>query len=265
MLGFALLGLLGVGLIVTLNGDDDDSSFASNSDGTDASEVITGDDNDNTIRARDGADLVLAGDGDDRVFAGDNFDPTIPDTPTDVVFGEEGDDFIRGQQGIDVLLGGEGNDTLNGDSGDDVLYGADIVDEDAFAQDIINTGQVAFVPVDLFDVTTDAGEADTLNGGVGSDLIFAGNNDVVDTGSGADAVNLGDWVEPGAPVEIEGFTPSQDVILYSYTGDTPPNVFFAEDDQGNTTLEADGEVIATFPGLDFFDLTRQSEILLVRI
>lgn len=265
MLGFAILGLLGVGLIVNLADDDDDDNVEAtpdpeNEDQTlsteDSDETIETEGGDDTVFSQGGNDLVSLGEGDDRGFGGDD---------SDAIFGDAGDDFIRGQGGSDQVFGGAGEDSLFGDAGNDTLYGADILDDAALFEQTAETNFLLFDNSALFDTSADPAEADTLNGGVGEDVIFAGSNDVVDTGSGADTVNVGEWVDPDAPVEITGFTPAADVIVYSYTGPTEPNVSFGEDDTGLATLDVDGESIATFPGVDFFDLTAESAILLERL
>lgn len=269
MIGFALLGLLGVGLIVGISnsGDDDDEDPIAQDDG--AERVQGTQDNDlletgagsDTVFAAAGDDFVDAGAGDDRVFGGEG---------DDFIIGGEGDDFLRGQAGDDILFGGAGADELNGDVGDDVLFGADIIDAegifDVTLATVSNGGNIDDIDQDQFlDLMADPQEADTLNGGVGDDIIIAGSNDVVDTGSGEDVLNVGEWVDPDAPVLVTGFDPSNDVIVYSYTGATTPLVSFGEDNSGTATLDVDGEIIAFFPGIDFFDLTANSSIVLERL
>jgi len=82
----------------------------------------------------------------------------------DLVIAYEGNDTIRGGSGNDraeerAVYGGEGNDALYGDAGDDALYGGP--------------------------------GSDGIYGGAGSDLIGSegdGKQDIVDCGSGIDAV-----------------------------------------------------------------------------
>lgn len=264
MLGFALLGLLGIGLIFGLSDSDDDAPAENENariEGTDGDDLIDAGPGNDTVFAGPGDDFVDAGPGDDRVFGGDD---------DDLIVGAAGDDFLRGGSGDDMMFGGAGSDELNGDVGDDVLAGADIID----AEGLVAAGMAAAQngqtvnDVDLsqfIDLDADPLEADTLNGGVGDDIIIAGSNDLVDTGSGSDVVNVGEWVVEGQPVNIVGFNPAKDAIVYSYSGPTTPSVSFGEDDDGTATLNADGQIVAYFPNVDFFDLTAQSGILLERV
>ncbi len=269
MLGFALLGLLGIGLIFGLSDSDDDDTSDNGSDtaqatreqGTDGDDYIDAGAGNDTVFAAAGEDLVDAGPGDDRVFGGDD---------DDLIVGAAGNDFLRGGDGDDLMFGGAGSDVLNGDVGDDLLSGADIID----AEGLIDASIAAALAgqniddIDLsgfVDLNADPLEADTLNGGVGDDIILAGSNDIVDTGTGSDIVNVGAWVDPDQPVNIVGFNPANDAIVYSYSGPIAPSVSFGEDDDGVATLNADGEIVAYFPGIDFFDLTAQSAIVLERV
>ncbi|MEL7092754.1 MAG: calcium-binding protein [Pseudomonadota bacterium] len=249
-----MLALLGIGLVGVLINDDDETTTstetADSASGSDAAETFDTGGGDDTIFAGGGNDLIDAGADDDRVFGQDGFD---------VIVGGTGDDFIRGGAEADVLFADAGEDTLQGDVGNDLLIGADIFDSEAIFDEIDQTG---FVPTSLtgfIDLAGETGEADTINGGVGDDDIIAGSNDVVTTGSGADIVDIGDWVTPGEPVTITDFNPARDVIVYNYEGPTAPNVFFAETDSGELTIEIalsnqENGVLATLPGVDFFDV-----------
>mmetsp|Transcript_23599 Transcript_23599/g.41787 ORF Transcript_23599/g.41787 Transcript_23599/m.41787 type:complete len:267 (-) Transcript_23599:3283-4083(-) len=265
MLGFALLGLLGVGLIVSLNGDDDDNSFPTDEDtraqGTNGADLIETGDGDDTVFAAGGDDVVLSSDGDDRVFGSDG---------DDLIVGEAGDDFLRGGANDDLIFGGAGEDVINGDVGDDQIAGADIIDARGLFEATENSVLTGIPLTDedierFIDLDADTGEADTLNGGVGSDVIIAGSNDVVNTGSGTDIVNVGDWVDPDEPVQITDFNAVQDDIVYSYEGDREPNVTFGEDENGTATLVVNGQIVAYFENADFFDLTAETSIILERL
>ena len=264
MLGFALLGLLGIGLIFNVGGGDDDDDKpderGTREQGTDVNENFDLGGGDDTVFAAGGSDLVNAGPGNDRVFGGDG---------EDFLVGGDDDDFIRGGADSDYLFGSAGNDVLNGDVGDDALIGADVIDGEAWAEFLLSrdddTTDEGFDLLDLFDPEADPMEADTLNGGVGDDLLVAGSNDVVDTGPGADTVNVGDWVDPSAPVNMVDFDTAKDVIVYTYSGSAEPAVSFGEDDSGTATLTANGQIIAYFPGVDFFDLRDETSIFLERL
>jgi Ca2+-binding RTX toxin-like protein len=265
MLGFALLGLLGLGLIVGLNGDDDDNSFGSDEgtqeQGTNGDDLIDAADGNDTVFASDGDDVVLAGDGNDRVFGGDG---------DDLIVGEDGDDFLRGGSGDDLIFGSAGEDTINGDVGDDQIIGADIIDARGLF-DATENAIIAGIPLtdadiaSFVDLDADTDEADVLNGGVGNDIIVAGSNDIVNTGTGSDIVNVGQWVNPDEPVQITDFNPFQDDIVYSYEGRTEPDVAFGEAEDGTATLVVDGRVVAFFENADLFDLRNGTSIILERL
>ena len=117
MFAIALLGLLGIGLVVDLVGsDDDDQETADVIDrnaieaesgttvGTNETDFIAGGDGENRILGSDGNDFIAGGEADDQLFGCDG---------NDDIYGEAGDDFIRGSADDDYLVGGAGNDTLN--------------------------------------------------------------------------------------------------------------------------------------------------------
>ncbi|MEM6758333.1 MAG: hypothetical protein AAF601_02535 [Pseudomonadota bacterium] len=251
-----LLSLLGIGLVSALVEDDDDqneirtSNEPENVTGSADVDIIDTAGGDDTVFAGAGSDLVNAGSGDDRVFG--QGDP-------DLVFGGEGDDFIRGGSDGDLLTGDAGEDTIFGDVGDDLIAGADIFDSAALFDALDGATRVPNIS-DFIDITLETGEADTLDGGLDNDSIIAGSNDEVITGTGADRVDIGDWIIPNEPAVITDFDPAEDVIFYSYTGATPPNVFFGEDaDTGDLTVEVaisdqENAVVALLTGVDFFDV-----------
>jgi len=259
---FAILGLLGLAFLI--GGDDDDTVDAtaeasapdSTSQGSASDDFIEGSEGDDRIFARTGDDVVSAAAGNDSVFGAEG---------DDVIAGGNGDDFLRGGDGADLVYGEAGEDTLYGDAGDDLLDGTDVLDATGLIEaSAAAAAQGTFLSdaeiAAFIDEDRDSGEADTLIGGVGNDLLIAGNNDVVISGAGVDDILIGDWMDPGAPVEITDFDPRQDAIIFSYRGDTEPTVFFGEDDSGLTTLEVaisdtENAVFATLPGVDVFDLS----------
>ncbi len=262
MLGFAILGLLGIALVVNLADDDDDAqeAAANNSpqleQGTGGDDLIEVDGGNDTVFAGGGDDLVRAGDGSDRVFGGDG---------DDLLVGEDGNDFLRGGAGEDVLYGSDGEDTMNGDLGDDLLDGTDILDvaglldaAEAAAADgrSLSDNEVA----SFIDFESDSGQSDELNGGVGNDILIAGGNDVVITGLGSDTVELGDWIEADTVVTIQDFDTDEDVIIYNYSGDTPPELTFDKSDDGAPALLADGKPVAIFENADVSELQANAQI-----
>ena len=100
----------------------------------------------------------------------------------DTAVGNGGDDSLSGNGGNDLLVGNSGADTLGGGIGEDKLYS----DDESPAYSLPYYGNPYTPPV--LDTGT---EVDTLNGGDGSDFIFAGYGDNVD--GGADGVS-GDYL-----------------------------------------------------------------------
>jgi Ca2+-binding RTX toxin-like protein len=134
-------------------------------------------------------------------------------TGNDLIQGLSGTDYLSGNGGTDILEGGTGNDALAGGLGDDTLKGGD-------GNDIL-LGDHVLATVDSYDYTknaslianithtpdgqgglvhnyqlsigsqeaTGAGGNDTIDGGLGDDIVFAGGgDDQVDGGDGADVV-----------------------------------------------------------------------------
>jgi Ca2+-binding RTX toxin-like protein/GH24 family phage-related lysozyme (muramidase) len=134
-------------------------------------------------------------------------------TENDLIQGLSGTDYLSGNGGTDILEGGTGNDALAGGLGDDTLKGGD-------GNDIL-LGDHVLATVDSYDYTknaslianithtpdgqgvlvhsyqlsigsqeaTGAGGNDTIDGGLGDDIVFAGGgDDQVDGGDGTDVV-----------------------------------------------------------------------------
>lgn len=62
----------------------------------------------------------------------------------------------------------------------------------------------------------EVGKAATLHGGVGCDTIFAGSNDIVDTGEGVGTLLTGFWMDGLAAATVVDFDPAEDVLVYQY-------------------------------------------------
>ena len=195
------------------------------------------------IFGRSGEDLITSGAGNDAVFAGDD---------ADIVFGQEGNDFLRGGAGEDLLVAGTGSDTLYGDAGDDILFGADILNEMEVAESTRSGELPSFLLTSAYEV----GQADTLDGGVGSDTLVAGSNDVVHTGLGNDVVTTGYWMEDGETAHVTDFDRNEDVLAYLYDGENEvPKVEFINGPNDDAQLIIDGSAVLTVEGVDYTQLT----------
>ena len=107
-------------------------------------------------------------------FAAPTDDTLIGTDNNDYLQGFGGDDSIEGRGGLDVISGGHGSDVLDGGDGADTIYTDDVSPEFEFPWN----GQPYTVPL------MDRGaEIDTVQGGAGDDVIFAGYGDNVDGGT----------------------------------------------------------------------------------
>ena len=260
MLGIAILGLLGIGIVADLVSDDDDQEAvvpaedveSGSTVGTDEFDNIAGGDGENIIFGRGETDFLTGGAGDDRIFGGDG---------DDLIIGEEDDDLLRGSDGDDVVLGGEGNDTLYGDAGNDTLFSEDTLDQDAFITSVRSGEEV----VSTFVFENEEGEADTLFGGAGNDVLLVGGNDVASTGSGNDAVSGGFWMEPGEQAIVTDFEQGEDILVYNYDAALgEPEVSFDENEEGDAQFLINDEVVMVLEGVDFMSLSN-SDVQLFEI
>ncbi len=120
--------------------------------------------------------FVNGGLGDDDITGGSEEDEFYGGSGNDLLIGEGGIDALYGEAGDDRLIGGNGSDQLDGGTGNDILFGeagADRLDGGSF-DDFLDGG---------------SGQ-DTLRGGSGGDRIHAvdGERDTIDCGLGRDIV-----------------------------------------------------------------------------
>lgn len=214
------------------------------SNGTNASNAITGDhftevisggeghdtlrglNGEDTLDGGAGKDLVFGNDGADFIIGGDDNDDLRGSLGHDTLYGDKGQDYIRGNSNRDDLRGGSGDDTLDGGlhgdelrgaSGDDDLYGR-------IGNDLLLGGKGNDLLLAHSGDDSLFGELgnDTLGGGDGSDLLSGGSghddlqggdaNDTLFGGKGNDALNGGDGDDQinfalgDGEDEITGFT-----------------------------------------------------------
>lgn len=136
----------------------------------------------------------------------------------DLVFGLGGDDVLTASTGGNRLYGGDGSDTLNGDIGDDYLQGDDDNNFDGL---------------------------NILNGGGGDDYILSNSNrDVIDAGSGDDAVEMSDV---GQDQVVEGGSGADQLLLYAFQTKIVYRLDFSSSFVVKPSI--DGE-LATFNGFE---------------
>jgi Ca2+-binding RTX toxin-like protein len=173
-------------------------------EGTNAPDVLLGDDGPNYLYAGDGEDLLRGRGGDDLVV--DRFD--YNDGQTDRLFGDAGDDGLTGGGRRDEIDGGEGNDRMShgetgsGGPGDDLFIGVWTDADGGDGTDTVTFQHMGAATVDLEAGTVSSTGAggnvasienvigspfgDTISGSEGPNVIEGARGDDVLDGRGGD-------------------------------------------------------------------------------
>lgn len=186
-----------------------------------------------------GADRILSLAGDDIVWAGDGDDWVDGRDGWDQVFGGDGNDELRGSGSYDQLAGGSGDDTLRGGAGDDDLYGGAGEDEvfggpgdDRLTFEYGDEGQDTLwgnTGRDYFSIHGGAPGLARAFGGAGDDTFSLDLNPrgaVLDGGAGRDRLSVDSY---GSDLRVVA------------TG-------------SGGTVQADGQVVATFRDVERFSI-----------
>jgi Ca2+-binding RTX toxin-like protein len=265
-----LTSVLGLGLAIDYIASGDDESEpdavevalaqdALRFDGTDAREHVTGNALDNIFLGGDEDDLLGGLAGDDMLF-GENGD--------DRLFGGAGDDTAIGGAGNDRIFLGDGNDTTAqslpdaGDAGDDFIRGGagadSIIDTRGSNQIFGDTGNDRIITVDGLADNSEAGTADTVDGGFGNDTLFGDAEDVLTGGAGEDRFVIAlPSTLPGAPAVITDFDLRDDLFSVVFMETAPANetVTFAFDSATKLVhAQVNGQEVATLEGLTAADV-----------
>lgn len=248
----ALFALIGLSAFLVFDGNEDsDDDRVDLEDGDDTLEGTTGADlmvggfGNDVLIGRGGDDLMIAQGGADTLDGGDG---------VDALLGGKGDDSLDGGDGDDLLVGGKGQDTMSGGRGDDLLFGADVLRDVALTDAIL----AARTPEELDEIlgsdrynapTRDLGEADSLDGGEGEDLLLLGANDTGTGGEGEDLVVVGDWMntDEGHAVvtDLRDARSSGDILVLEWdsSGPEPELELEHDDDAGVSNLFVDGRLV----------------------
>ena len=221
--------------------------------------IKTGTDEANNIELGDGNDKAFGRDGNDRLFGGLGNDSLYGSDDDDLVIGQAGDDFLRGGNDDDIVIAGSGNDYIHGDAGHDLLMGADLLDEEQW----IEARTAGDIPTLTVITDSEQGDADTIFGGYGEDTIYAGANDIVDTGEGADTLVTGVWMDGLAEATVVDFDPAEDVLVYQYDPSAPtPVITFENGPDDNAQMMVDGQPTLVIENVDFNTLDADNVFLM---
>jgi len=218
-------------------------------------DTIEGGAGDDIAQGNAGSDLIIGNEGND-VLQGRGGDDTVQGfAGDDWVDGNDGDDLVRGGAGSDVVIGGTGADQIDGRAGDDLLIsgegpGSPLTDEQlAAARDGTPVDEIIPAPSDQ--EFSDDGEADTLDGGTGDDILLFGAGDSATGGTGADVFGIFAEQEGEAgPATIEDYVPADDSLFLYFQSDATPadSTIDVADDGADAVVSVDGAEVARIIG-----------------
>ena len=228
-------------------------------------DTINGGTGNDLIHGGYGEDLVLGGAGNDHVFGDEGDDVASGGAGNDVVsggpgddlvLGGDGDDLVRGSLQDDLVAGGNGSDTVLGGYGNDILTGSnaftrDLTDDElADIRNDFAVGDGPTLPIGVdYELDTDDGAPDVLDGGEGDDILYGQSGDTLTGGAGED-----DFILTGTPtatVHITDYNVADDVIVYQYpNGGTEPTITVEAGEDGAANIVVDGRIVATLAGTD---------------
>lgn len=238
----------------TLHGGEGNDSITSS--GSSSDDIIHGDAGRDTMGAGGGDDLIYAGDGKDRatgnagndtIYGGGGRDTLDGKDSHDRLYGGGDHDGLRGGNGFDRLWGEGGNDTLSGEAHNDQIFGG-------AGNDLLFGGSED-------DLLGGGGGADTLVGGTGRDRMSGGAdtaadifrfNDVTDTGLGAEADLILDFVSGTDRLNLVGLdadtvATGNQRFAFSETGAQANAVWLRlEGDLLYLSGDVDGDAVADF-------------------
>ena len=242
-----------------------------------AIDVVDGGAGNDQIGTGDNAGFAFGGEGDDTLTAGEGAAALYGGSGQDVLDAGEGgngqyldggidDDQLFGGSGNDTLEGGEhgdaisaGDDTIDGGAGDDVIrggYGADMLiggDGNDVIDHLGRTEQREVITQHEFAWHTD-GEADTLDGGDGDDMLIFDRNDEATGGAGNDVFWLWhDGADGGDIAEVTDFVVGEDflrVSLNPHIGENgEPDILVEPSADGNDGMViVNGDLVAILRG-----------------
>ncbi len=219
---------------------------------------------DDILRGTEAADLLVGDEDTTLIDAGAGDDSIVADTETEIDAGA-GDDTIEA----------EGGNSINAGDGDDVItVGGESVVEGGAGDDLVNgQGGSTISGGDGNDTLLGATLLSTIDGGAGDDVIAAGPATLVTSGSGADTISLSaafpvtaDIFNAG-PTAVTDYTAGQDLyqINGSYTalesgGFDLGTLSFVESPAG-VEVRLSGMAIMALQGVALADVDRGDFVL----
>jgi Ca2+-binding RTX toxin-like protein len=190
--------------------------LVTNSEESDGSSVVVGDDG--ALTFTNGATTDLQTRGDDVLTGANGFDAILGGAGDDIIQGLRGKDLLYGEAGNDLLIGGAGADTMVGGAGDDsyvVSEDGDVVTELKNRGTDLVKASFSYALGDNVENLTLMGTADlngtgnglanaltgnagvnTLSGLAGNDKLMGwAGDDTLNGGSGGDTLNGGDGAD----------------------------------------------------------------------
>ena len=221
-------------------------------EGTEKDDELTGGVGIDVIDGKAGNDLINGDKGDDNLLGGKG---------DDTVYGGEGNDVIKLGDGNDrSSAGGIGSLTHDEDLGDDTIYGGAGNDDitDASGKNMLDGGD-GNDKLNAIDDRT--GQADTVMGGKGSDILMGDDGDTLTGSEGNDEFKIYHEKDDTAVV-IEDFDPTNEIIkLVATKADGTPytsdDVTIETDkDAKVTTIFVDGQEAIKLKGVTSFSIDK---------
>ncbi|NBR33069.1 MAG: hypothetical protein EBT84_13135, partial [Sphingomonadaceae bacterium] len=190
-------------------------------------DVAIGSSADNRIVTNAGRDSISAGSGNDTVFAGAGDDVVLGESGNDSIDAGEGNDSVNAGAGSDTVRGGAGNDTLVGGSGTDWLDYSDqsngiIVNLSSSTYQSVLSGTAD----DGLDGIDSISGFEGIIGSTGRDTLLGGGGNTLDGGLGSDiliASSAGDaFIFDAADISIVGGAGTDTLIINDEQVDFTP-------------------------------------------
>ncbi|MDI1308945.1 MAG: calcium-binding protein [Methylotenera sp.] len=243
--------------------------------GTDASDLIIGNDLGNFIDGGNGNDVIaggagddilLGGEGNDIIFGGAGGDTIDVGNGTNIAFGDSGIDSIFGGDGNDILDGGADNDEIYGGDGDDILTGgggADYVQGDgASAGDETVDGNVFLVTSDDLLLGGEDNDTFIISSEVTGVIIEAGISDLDNEGEEARYVEVEEDEGTGELTVLDtttGLRIELDDIEVAEQTETDVRIDIAYHPGSTTAISTFASSIAGYNAVDTLEFTKSGD------